>query len=241
MPELLVVLGVLAILGIGWLLLTTDPKVLARLLRYGFVGALAILGLFLATRGLAVLDLPLGAFALILLRGWSARGFSGAKRLRDWLSGAPRDAGQSTVETGWLRMALDRSSGALSGEVLAGRFAGARLDQLGLDELRALLAECEAADPQTARLVETYLDRTHPGWRDRPGGNDERERSAGAAGGGMTQAEAWQVLGLEPGADADQIHEAHRRLMMQLHPDRGGSNYLASKINMARDVLLRQA
>jgi DnaJ domain len=233
LPALLLLL--VAILGAGLLLLTVDPKVLARSLRYGIVAAFVLLGLFLAARGLALLDLPLGALVLILLRGWSARGFSGFDRLKDWLLGVPSHPARSTIETAWLRMTLDRSSGALDGEVLAGRFSGARLDDLGLEQLRALLAECEVADAQSARLLETYIDRTHPGWRERPRGAGQSDIASGAD---MTRAEAWQVLGLEPGADAGQIHEAHRRLMMKLHPDHGGSNYLASKINKAREVLL---
>jgi hypothetical protein len=239
MPYLVIALVLVAVFAAGWLLLTSDPKILARMFRYAGVAALVLFGLFLAARGLEVLDLPLGAMILILLRGWSARGFAGFDRLRDWLKGAPHEPDSSTIETAWLRMTLDRSTGALGGDVLSGQFSGARLGELGLDQLSALLAECELADPQSARLVETYLDRTHPGWRDRSGGPDESERKADAARGRMTREEAWQVLGLEPGADAAQIHEAHRRLMMKLHPDLGGSNYLASKINMARDVLLR--
>jgi hypothetical protein len=237
MPYLIIAFVLAALFGAGWLLLTTDPKILARWLRYGFVAVLVLVGLYLAARGLAVLDLPLGAMILILFRGWSARGFAGFDRLRNWARGAPHNPAASTIETAWLRMALDRTTGALGGEVLAGQFAGARLGELGVDQLRALLAECEAVDPQSARLVETYLDRTHPAWRDRDAGNHGSERKPDA--GGMTREEAWQVLGLAPGAGAAQIQEAHRQLMMKLHPDRGGSNYLASKINLARDVLLR--
>jgi DnaJ family protein C protein 19 len=58
-------------------------------------------------------------------------------------------------------------------------------------------------------------------------------------GSAMSQAEAYEVLGLKPGADADAIHAAHRRLMRMAHPDTGGSDWLASRINQARDVLLR--
>jgi hypothetical protein len=54
----------------------------------------------------------------------------------------------------------------------------------------------------------------------------------------MSRAEAYEVLGLKPGADANEIHTAHRRLMRMAHPDTGGSDWLASRINQARDVLL---
>jgi DnaJ homolog subfamily C member 19 len=57
-------------------------------------------------------------------------------------------------------------------------------------------------------------------------------------GSAMSRAEAYEVLGLKPGADPDAIHAAHRRLMRRAHPDTGGSDWLASRINQARDVLL---
>jgi hypothetical protein len=126
-------------------------------------------------------------------------------------------------------MTLDRETGALDGEVRAGRFAGAPLGQLSLDQLCALLAECQGEDEQSARLLEAYLDRTHPGWRD---------RTPPPVSGQMSRAEALQVLGLGDGAGPDEIRDAHRRLMLKLHPDLGGSDYLAGKINLARDVLL---
>ena len=56
--------------------------------------------------------------------------------------------------------------------------------------------------------------------------------------GEMSAEEAYDVLGLRPGADAFEIREAHRRLVQFTHPDRGGSKYLTAKINQARAVLL---
>ena len=57
---------------------------------------------------------------------------------------------------------------------------------------------------------------------------------------GMTTEEAYQVLGLRPGATEAEIRAAHHRLMRTAHPDSGGSDWLATRVNLARDVLLRQ-
>jgi DnaJ-domain-containing protein 1 len=126
--------------------------------------------------------------------------------------------------------------------VLRGRFAGLRLEELGRADLLALLRECRAEDEESARLVEAYLDRAHPDWQEDVAG---ARTGAGAAAspsssGDVTVTEAYAILGLAAGATADQIREAHRRLMKQLHPDHGGTDYLATKINRARDVLLKR-
>ena len=121
-----VLLGVL-FLGVRTFL-NTDPKVLARMLRFGAVGILLLLGLILLVSGRGVFDLPLGGVIIFMLRHWFARGLPGWDRLKDWLKGTPHQAASSTIETAWLRMTLDQATGALAGEVLAGQFQGARLE-----------------------------------------------------------------------------------------------------------------
>ena len=135
-------------------------------------------------------------------------------------------------------MSLDHDSGTMDGEVLRGRFAGRRLSDLDVAQLIDLLAECRGADGQSASVLEAYLDRTWgPDWRKNEGA-ETGDQEGPLPNGGMTTAEAYEILGLQPGASEETIIEAHRRLMQRLHPDRGGSTYLAAKINQAKDLLL---
>ena len=132
-------------------------------------------------------------------------------------------------------MSLNHDTGEMNGEVLQGRFRGRNLDTLSKEELMELLRECRAQDDQSASVLEAYLDRMHgDDWRDEA----DARSDGGTATGTMTQEEAYEVLGLERGATREQIVEAHRHLMQKLHPDRGGSTYLAAKINQAKDLLL---
>ena len=102
----------------------------------------------------------------------------------------------------------------------------------------ALLDECRTNDPASAAILETYLERAFLGrGRGSAFGHDDDGDDDAAR---MSPAEAYDVLGLAPGAPPDLIKEAHRRLMQSAHPDRGGSTYLAAKINEAKDVLLRR-
>jgi hypothetical protein len=132
--------------------------------------------------------------------------------------------------------------------VIAGAFAGRRLGDMTLPDLLRLYGECRADEP-SLRILEAYLDRAHgAAWRRTGARHDQsardqsaHEQSTGARSAGaaaLTREEAYAVLGLAPGADEQAIKEAHRRLMTGLHPDRGGSDYLAALINRARDLLL---
>ena len=181
------------------------------------------------------------AFMLILyghhfgLRVPPLPGFEGLFR------GPRKSAGQkSGVRTDTIEMVLDHDSGSMEGRCLKGRFAGREFASLREAELLRLLDEIGGTDSQGAALLEAYLDRRCKGWRERrsAGASKEKAREPRDANGGMSRKEAYDVLDLKPGATEDAIRAAHRRLMMKLHPDRGGSTYLASRINEAKDVLL---
>jgi hypothetical protein len=224
-------LGGLAILSglllLLYLFVNADPAKLARALKWVAlaVGAAAVAGLLITGR----FNLVWVPSLLMLAPLW--------RRLRGYFGGGPAPGAASVVATAYLRMTLEHDTGTMIGIVLAGRFAGMRLAELTVADLIDLLRECRAADGDGARLLEAYLDRLHPDWRDVMGGTQSSPPRSGSE--DMTVAEAYEILGLEPGADEPAIRDAHHRLMMQMHPDHGGTDYLATKINRARDVLLK--
>ncbi|HEY7085704.1 MAG TPA: DnaJ domain-containing protein [Hyphomicrobiaceae bacterium] len=207
-----------------------NPHVLARQLRIGAgVAALAGAGV-LVLRGLVGFAISLATLGAWLL--WGHGGVAGFPGRTQKASGQT-----SRVTTEHLEVELDHDSGDIHGRVLKGVFAGRRLEDLTPVELAHLWQDCRFSDPQSAQIVAAYLDRLHPTWREdmaRQGGQST------AAEGPMTREQALEILGLAPGASEDDIRRAHRELMMKLHPDHGGSTYLAAKINEAKDVLLRK-
>lgn len=144
---------------------------------------------------------------------------------------------RSTVRTAALEMELDHESGALDGIVLAGRFEGRELKTMSMDDLVAILEEL-SGDGESRQLIQTYLDARFPEWRESAYQDAQGGHGGALSSGPMTRQEAYQVLGLEPGAGAAEIRKAHRRLMQRLHPDLGGTSFLAARINEAKDVLL---
>ena len=180
--------------------------------------------------GLAAL-VPLAYRAIGLYQTFSSiRGFT--HRMKAGASPGPTPGQTSEVETAFLRMRLDHDTGEMDGTVLRGRHEGRALRGLDLAALLELLDECRS-DRQSVAVLEAYLDRTHEDWRadHRP---PPRDRGSNA----MSEEEARAVLGVDPGATREEIIQAHRRLMQRLHPDRGGSDYLAAKLNAAKDLLL---
>ena len=149
-------------------------------------------------------------------------------------SGAPSQGQSSTVETAILRMQLDHDSGDLQGEVLKGSFQGWRLAEMDRRQLEELLDYCRAKDNDSVQLLDSYLQQRFPG----EAHGRQQQEAPGDSGGNMGRSEALAVLGLAEGATEEDIVAAHRKLMQKLHPDRGGNDYLAAKINQAKDLLL---
>jgi hypothetical protein len=231
------ILGAIALAGVLWLLKSytrTNPSLLARGGRTVAGLAVMAVGALLLVRGRFDMAVPLfvlGAGLAGWMPGWG--GFPGlGGRAR------PKPGGRSRVVSRLIVMELDHDTGAMAGRVVAGQFAGRDLDALGPAELAALHRET-AVDPDARSLLEAYLDRRAPGWReafqqDPAARADEGRRRTNA----MSEEEAYEILGVQPGADTETIRRAHRSLMKKLHPDQGGSTYLATRVNEARDRLL---
>ena len=239
MPTLIA--GAVAVLVLYLLLQmyrAANPAVLARALKI-VVGviALAIAG-FIGFRGELAVAIPIGIFGAGLL-GWSPFGTGGFGNIGGIFSGlgSRRSSGQSSqVRSQFLDMTLDHDSGALSGRIISGPHGGHLLDEFDLDQLTAMIS---GFDAESVALLESYLDRRFPAWRQHAQGNTAGGQRSAPPRGKMTDEEAYQILGLQPGAGRDEIGRAHRSLMKKLHPDQGGSTYLAARVNEAKDTLLR--
>lgn len=223
----LLAFALLLLLLVGLLgFLRADARKLAGSLRLAGPLAMAAAGGVLLLAGRAAL----GGALLSAAAAWY-----GSQRMRR--RATPTPGRSSQVRSAALEMELDHDSGRLSGIVLAGRHEGRRLAAMSLAELLQLHAELDA-DAESLRLLEAYLDGEFPVWRDGMKADGHRGQGAAAGSGPMTEQEAYQLLGLERGASPAQIRKAHRRLMQRLHPDMGGTSFLAARINEARDVLL---
>ncbi len=229
------ILGALALI-VGLLAMSgytrANPAKLARLLKtLGGVAALVAAGV-LALRGALSVAVPLAMLGSWLLWGQTSMPWSGG-----WGSAKPTPGQSSRVTTDHLDVTLDHGTGDLSGKVVKGIFKGRSLSGLSPAEVALLWQDCRFTDPASAQILEAYLDRRHPTWREDLA-RGEREMSG--PDGRVSAVEAYEILGLKPGATEEEIRKAHRELMLRMHPDRGGSNYLAAKINEAKDVLLER-
>ena len=231
MPLLLGIVVLVLLLWAANSFSKADPKAAARLLRNLGGVVIVLFAAFLLLRGEIGPAITVGLVGLGML-GWVSiwPATFGAR--------TQKSTGQvSRVRTAFIEMELDHDSGTMHGRILAGAHQGDSLDALDPQTLIGLLG---AMDADSRDLLAAYLDRRAPEWR-------EHAQSYAGAGSGrapargskMTEEEAYQILGIQPGASAKDISRAHRSLMKKLHPDQGGSTYLAMRINEARDVLTR--
>jgi hypothetical protein len=213
-----------------------DAAAAARLVRHGG-GVLGMIGaLLLLLRGRVGLAATLASM-VANFAGWRSPG-AGWTAFRDAGSGAASGRA-SAAHSAMIEMRLDHASGAMSGSVLAGAYAGRALDALSRPELMSLRQELARDDPDGVNLLEAYLDRRFAGWREADERQGQGRGSAGPAG-GMPRREAYEILGLAEGASAEEIIRAHRALMKKFHPDHGGSTALAARVNQAKDVLMQR-
>ena len=240
MPIILLVI-VMAI--VAWVWLKNQPPSQRKPAIIKLVSAAGIgLIVLLAVTGRLHFIFGLLAFLFPLLRRMLPSLLMG--RMGGGASANAKAGNQSHVSSEILDMSLDHDSGTMSGKILKGPMQGRVLADLGESEFLELLQYCREQDEDSARLLETYLDRRFgDSWRaDDTADNAESEFAGDGqsanTNGPLTESEALDILGLEPGASRDEIVRAHRRMMQKMHPDHGGSNYLAARINEAKECLL---
>lgn len=226
------ILGLVIVVG-GWYLIKSfanaQPAQVRGLIRkMGGIAVIVFAG-FLTLRGEINIAIPLFMLGLGLM-GHQAMFPNGMP----WQRKSPGQA--SRVATSLVAMELDHDTGRMDGHVLAGTYKGRKLSSLSLAEAQALHAQCASAPDQSRALLEAWIERSHPEWRAQ--WNSAAGRAPATSTTKMTRAEALAILGLKEGASADDIRAAHRRLMKTAHPDLGGSDYLAAKINEAKEFLL---
>ena len=227
------IVGLVIVFGGWWLLkafANAQPANVRNLIRK--VGGGAIIGFsgLMALKGQINLAIPLFMLGL---------GLMGQQMV--FPNGMPwqrKSPGQSSkVATGLISMELDHDTGRMDGEVLSGPFKGRKLSSLSLAEAQSFHAQCASTADQSRALLEAWIERTHPEWREQWTGS-ARSAPPGPSP-KMKRTEALAILGLKDGANKDEIRAAHRRLMKAAHPDLGGSDYLAAKINEAKEFLLQ--
>jgi len=234
-PVMLLVILIALLLAVSWY--RHSPKGQQRQIKNRFLlfGGLGLLLLLLLTGKLHPLFALLAGLVPLAQRLMTLGSLYQWFKSRGGPSPGQQSPGQqSEVATHRLRMTLDHDSGEMHGTVLTGSFAGREIGSLNLGELEDLLSQCATDDPQGHAILEAYLDRYHGDSRRSSG----RDSPAGTGPDTLTETQAREILGLEAEASREEIITAHRRLMQKLHPDRGGSTYLAAKINRAKDLLL---
>lgn len=221
-----------ALLVGGHSLANTDPKKLAKALKISAAIILGLIAGFLVLTGRFAYAPPVIIAALMFLRNRPLFG-----------SGSGPSPGQtSSVDTNWLKASLNHDNGEMDADIIRGSFEGKKLSDLTLDQLLELQEECKE-DEQTVTILNTFAERyfseqSEDNQYQKHSSKEEYTR-AQSGGGSMTRREALEILELQDNASLDEIKAAHRKLMKKFHPDHNGSDYMAAKINEAKDLLIR--
>ncbi len=248
----------LIFLLVRWAGRRTRGKVQLYFVQGGIVIVLVALMTLVVTHQLSWLFAVFGGAIPIVMR--LVQVLEGTSGIHNITSRRSRSSSSSSrrrlkVQTRFLRISFEKKSGSMRGKVLKGAFAGKHLSELSPKQLRQLYRQYGEQDEESGALLATYLKQVHG---DKQKAEDAKadhaessntNKGAGDNGAhrratkdkGMSLKEAYEILGLADGADAQAVTDAHRRLMQKLHPDRGGTNYLAAKINHAKDLLLARA
>jgi hypothetical protein len=212
-----------------------DAATAARIVRHGG-GVLGMIGaLLLLLRGRIGLAATVAGM-MANFAGWKTPGGASPGFSNVGGGDGSRSGRSSIARSAMVEMRLDHASGAMTGTILSGAYAGRAIETLSRPELMSLRQELARDDPDGVSLLEAYLDRRFAGWREA----DQGQRQGRGSSGAMTRLEAFEVLGLEEGAAAADIIRAHRTLMKKFHPDHGGSTTLAARVNQAKDVLMQR-
>ena len=230
MPKLLLLLGLIVAVWYWWSYQRRLPQEQRRgfLWKSGFWAVLGISILLVYTGRMHWLGAGLAAL-VPLVKGLIALSFRALPLMRILRRFKTTP---SQFRTRSLVVTINFSSGQMDGEILVGEHAGKQLSQLSKEQLKAFAEELKGSDRESSVLLQAYLLRSGSQ------GFQEAEDFKPSGFTDLSKDEAYSVLGLEPGASEQDIIKAHKRLMQRMHPDRGGSDYLAAKINSAKDKLI---
>ena len=229
---LLAIIFAVVYLFYGFRGLTAEKK--QRILKWVLFGGLFILLSVLVLSGrLNWLVAAIGAIVPLLPRAAKLL-FGLWPAIRPYFSRYQQNK-QSSMQTGFIRLEIDILTGKLKGVVLKGQFKEQRLENMSVEQLKLLLEECRKEDVESAALLASYLKQTHTDWST----GDSTHYDYAPDSSSMSLEQAREILGLSEKPSKEEIIRSHKRLMQKLHPDRGGTDYLATQINLAKDILLK--
>ena len=242
----------LLLMKVLWTKANVSLKPSANVIIIGTVVLVGALGVLMASgrlhwlmaAGTAVLPFLRRGFGLLrlapmLANAWRLFGggqpFSSPFRQPGFTARSESAPNISEAKTDDLNIRLDHKTGEMSGGVLAGKFNGRTLESLTEAEIVDFY---NSVSDDSKRLLSAYIQRYHPNLSTASTG--DQSAGAGSSTPELSVERARKILGVSANATKDEVIAAHRRLMQKNHPDRGGSEFLATEINQAKAVLLAQ-